>query len=73
MKKILTLVFCITLAASTAFAETEHRGNANNYVPPEGYGQDLTGFMYSNYKICNAGAKIFAAQQGRKSCTARTA
>ena len=50
LKKVLTLILCITLAASAAIAETEHRGNSNNYVPPEGYGQDLNGFMYSNYK-----------------------
>lgn len=48
MKKILGLILCITLAAPAVFAEG--RGNANDYVPPEGYGQDLGGFMYMNYK-----------------------
>ncbi len=48
MKKFLGIILCFTMAFPAAFAEG--RGNANNYIPPEGYGQDLNGFMYLNYK-----------------------
>lgn len=48
MKKFLGIILCISLAAPAVFAEG--RGNSNTYVPPEGYGQDLSGFMYLDYK-----------------------
>ena len=48
MKKFLGIILCISLAAPAVFAEG--RGNSNTYVPPEGYGQDLGGFMYLDYK-----------------------
>ncbi len=55
MKKILVLILCFMLTAPMVFAEpAEGRGNANSYVPPEGYGQDLSGFMYQNYKNSEA-------------------
>ena len=47
MKKFLGIILCISLAAPAVFAEG--RGNSNTYVPPEGYGQDLGGFMYLDY------------------------
>lgn len=48
LKKILGVIICIAILAPAVFAES--RGNANNFVPPEGYGQDLNGYMYMNYK-----------------------
>ncbi len=52
LKKILSLSICMALAAPVVLAGG--RGNSNNYVPPEGYGQDLNGFMYMDYKNSEA-------------------
>ena len=48
MKKIFGIILCLTLASPAVIAEG--RGNSNSYVPPESYAQDLSGFMYMNYK-----------------------
>ena len=52
IKKVFGLAICLTLMAPAVFAEG--RGNSNNYVPPEGYGQDLNSFMYMDYKNSEA-------------------